>query len=185
MFKINSILFLFTFWWLNCFSQHNQSIKIETNLFKNLHKLNDSIFRSDQPDSLDISLLNELGIKSILNLRQHHIDESFLGKNHHFYSYHVKMRAYYLTNKQMAKAMCIIQSAPKPLLIHCKHGSDRTGAVIAMYRILYNQWTKKEALKELKSKHLGFHDIFFNIPFYIRKTNIHKFQTLINKKGCP
>jgi len=39
--------------------QISYPIKIETPLFKNLHQINDSIFRGDQPDSLDIRLLNE------------------------------------------------------------------------------------------------------------------------------
>ena len=47
--------------------------------------------------------------------------------------------------------MKILRDAPKPILVHCQHGSDRTGAVIALYRILFQNMSKVEAIKELKS----------------------------------
>lgn len=35
-----------------------------------------------------------------------------------------------------------------PTYIHCKHGKDRTGMSVAMYRILKNKWPLKKALQE-------------------------------------
>lgn len=157
--------------------------QIRTSLFKNLHRLNDSIYRSDQPDSLDISLLKELGIKSILNLRNSHHDTVFIGLHHDFNLYHIPMKAYYITNKRIVEAMQVLLSAPKPILIHCKHGSDRTGAVVGMYRILYNGYSKKEALKEMKRKEYGFHRVFINIPIFIKTRNIEKLKKCISYKN--
>ncbi len=147
--------------------------------FKNFHRLNDSIYRSEQPDSTDIPFLKSLGIKSILNLRYYHHDTLFMGTYRYFNLYHIPMKAYYLTNKRMIEAMRILQTAPKPILIHCKHGSDRTGAVIAIYRILYNGYSKKEAIKEMKCKAFGFHHIFINIPAYLHTRNIEKIKASI------
>lgn len=45
----------------------------------------------------------------------------------------------------------IIASAPKPLLIHCQHGQDRTGLVVAAYRVQVWGWTKEQAMKEALS----------------------------------
>lgn len=39
--------------------------------------------------------------------------------------------------------------------VHCLHGNDRTGAVVATYRHLFQHWTKKAALEE--ARRLGFH----------------------------
>lgn len=41
-----------------------------------------------------------------------------------------------------------------PTYIHCKHGKDRTGMAIAMFRI-YNGWNIKDALKEAKKFGMG------------------------------
>jgi len=126
--------------------QISYPIKIETPLFKNLHQINDSIFRGDQPDSLDIRLLNNLGIKSLLNLRRYHNDTLFLGNNTSLHLYHVKMNAYCFNNKKIIESLKIIKNAPKPILIHYKHGSDRTGVIVAMYRIIFENYSKKKRL---------------------------------------
>lgn len=177
------LIILSLFFYLKAFQQEKVfPQKIETSLLKNLHQLNDSIFRSDQPDSLDIELLKELGIKSLLNLRRYYNDTIFIGKNSGLNLYHVKMYAHCFTNKKIIDALKIIKNAPKPLLIHCKHGSDRTGVVIAMYRIVFDNFSKKEALKELRNKNYGFHRIFINIPLYIKTVKTDKIRSkLLNQ----
>ncbi len=45
----------------------------------------------------------------------------------------------------------IADSANQPVLVHCKLGQDRTGLVIASYRIIEDRWTYKQAYEELKS----------------------------------
>lgn len=42
----------------------------------------------------------------------------------------------------------MIQSARKPAFVHCYYGRDRTGAVIALYRMLFNEMSYHEALDE-------------------------------------
>ena len=36
------------------------------------------------------------------------------------------------------------------VLLHCYHGSDRTGASVAMYRIIFENWAIDDAVKEMK-----------------------------------
>ncbi len=36
----------------------------------------------------------------------------------------------------------------QPVLVHCKKGADRTGVVIAIYRITHNGWTSQQAKAE-------------------------------------
>lgn len=44
---------------------------------------------------------------------------------------------------------------PRPLLVHCREGVDRTGVVCAYYRVAAEGWSPCEALEEMLS--LGFH----------------------------
>lgn len=37
----------------------------------------------------------------------------------------------------------------RPVFIHCEHGADRTGLVIALYRVFYEGWTAKTAHDEM------------------------------------
>lgn len=159
--------------------ENDRAIKINANTFNNLYKINDSLYRSEQPDSLDVEILNKLGIVSILNLRKYHNDIDFL-KTKNFNFYEVEMHAYWIKNKNVIEALKIINNAPKPLLIHCKHGSDRTGLIVAMYRIIFEDWTKEKAIDELKK--YGFHTIFFNIPRYIRNVDKEKIKEQVFKQ---
>lgn len=49
----------------------------------------------------------------------------------------------------------------KPIYVHCRSGRDRTGAMIAIYRIHMNDWTAQKARKEMNSK--GFNPMFFHL----------------------
>jgi len=160
------------------FSQNrnaNWAQKLNTNTFTNLYKINDSLFRSEQPDSLDINFLKQLGIKSVLNLRKHHNDIDFLNSKD-FNLYEIEMNAYCIKDKDVIAALKILKTAPKPLLFHCKHGSDRTGLIAAMYRMVFQGWTKEQALEELKQGKYGFHTVFINIPSYIRNVDVESIK---------
>jgi undecaprenyl-diphosphatase len=46
---------------------------------------------------------------------------------------------------------------PRPVLIHCKQGADRTGLVAAMWKVIVDKEPKSEARKQLSP-------IFFHFP---------------------
>ena len=42
--------------------------------------------------------------------------------------------------------------AHQPVFVHCAHGDDRTGLVVALYRVRYERWTPKAAHDEMVAK---------------------------------
>ena len=42
-----------------------------------------------------------------------------------------------------------------PVLIHCKAGLHRTGVMVAVYRMEYNDWPRQDAMGELKANGFG------------------------------
>jgi tyrosine-protein phosphatase SIW14 len=53
-----------------------------------------------------------------------------------------------ISQAYFAQILGEIYAAPKPLLIHCQHGEDRTGLVIAGYRMKMCYWTRFAAEEE-------------------------------------
>ena len=67
-------------------------------------------------------------------------------------------------------------------MLHCHHGADRTGLVIAMYRIIYQGWTKDAALDELLHGGYGYHAMWKNIPSYIKHADVEKIRNAVDKE---
>jgi tyrosine-protein phosphatase SIW14 len=53
------------------------------------------------------------------------------------------------------------QKAQNPVYVHCRHGEDRTGAMVGLYRVMENGWSADAAYREMLSD--GFHPFFFNL----------------------
>ena len=54
-----------------------------------------------------------------------------------------------IDREDLLKVMQQIQHAEQnqqKVLLHCYHGSDRTGASVAMYRIIFQNWSTADAL---------------------------------------
>ena len=131
---------------------------------ENFYKIDDILYRCEQPDDDGMEELEAFGIKSILNFRDHHDDEGE-AEDTKLKLYRVEMNAGSITYAQVIESLRIIHNAPKPVAIHCWHGSDRTGCVAAAYRVVFQGWSKADAIDELRHGGYGFHASFYgNIP---------------------
>ncbi len=92
---------------------------------------------------------------------------------------HVPITTWAVGDEEMTAALRIINTAPKPLLLHCYHGADRTGLTIAMYRMIFQGWSKEDAKEELVNGGYGFHSIWRNIPKYIDEVDIEAIRARV------
>ncbi len=148
---------------------------VQSQHLKNFYRLDEKVYRSAQPDRKGFEELKRLGIRNVLSFRDHHADDrdaKGLGLTLH----RIKMEAGEIKDEQVAEALRFIKRAKGPVLIHCWHGSDRTGLISALYRILYQNWSKDEAIEELMKGGYGYHSLYRNIPEYIRKVNIEELR---------
>ena len=62
------------------------------------------------------------------------------------------------TRKEIARFLEICdEPSLQPVFVHCKHGVDRTGAMIAIWRVAKENWSADKAYDEMRD--LGFHKI--------------------------
>lgn len=157
---------------------------IGTNV-KNLYQVDKGIYRSGQPGTNNIADLEKLGIRQILSLRNHHNDEDVMGVSNGapFILDKVKMNASNVTEDQLIASLKIIMNRKGPILVHCWHGSDRTGATIAAYRIVFDNWSKSQALDEMINGGYGYHEsVFPNLVPLIENLNVARMKKALGIK---
>ena len=138
---------------------------------KNFYRIGDGVYRSDQPSAACFRELEKFGIKEVLNLRNRHNDRDE-ARDTSIRLHHLRTRATQLSLDDLITALQIIHDRQGPLLFHCWHGSDRTGAVAAMYRMVFQHVPKQHAIDEMVEGIFGFHMIFDNIIDTIDEADI-------------
>lgn len=158
------------------FRQANWAAKINVQGFHNLYKVDEGMYRSEQPTAKGMFSLDSMGIKTLINLRQTHTDTKEAKKTS-LALVRISMNAFTISYTDIVVGMKAIMQAPKPLLVHCKHGSDRTGCIIAIYRIIKCNWTREEAIKEFREGGFGYHEKSFpNILELLKTIDIEKLK---------
>ncbi|MGA2656807.1 MAG: dual specificity protein phosphatase family protein [Verrucomicrobiota bacterium] len=120
----------------------------------NFGVVNERLYRGAQPDVSGLRNLKRLGVGSIINLRM---------TNDAWKAEAVEARANGMaytnvplsgigrpTEPQVREILGLIESLPPPVFIHCKHGRNRTGTIVACYRIEHDQWSSQAALAEAR-----------------------------------
>ena len=140
----------------------------------NFYQISQTVYRSEQPSVEAITELEKNRIDIVVNLRSRDKDK-FVLANQPFKLIHIPINTWAINRNDLLAIMQIIQTAERQnqkVLIHCYHGSDRTGASVAMYRIIFENWSIDDALKEMKHGGYGFHPIWVNIEKLFTPENI-------------
>jgi len=117
------------------------------------HQVSEGLFRGVQPGAGGIRRLAELRINTIVNLRGESLrtrsDEAearALGLNY----FNVALPRWGRPSNSHVRRILEIIAAPESgrVFVHCKDGVDRTGMIVALYRISREGWTPRDALTE-------------------------------------
>jgi protein tyrosine phosphatase (PTP) superfamily phosphohydrolase (DUF442 family) len=138
----------------------------------NLHKISDTLYRSAQPSAQGMKNLKQMGIETIVNLRSFHSDRAAIGNTGLGYE-HIYMKTWHPEHEDVVRFLQIVTNPKRaPVLVHCQHGADRTGAMSAIYRVAAQGWTKEEAIREMTEGEFGFHEIWIHLPGWIADLDI-------------
>lgn len=121
----------------------------------NFHQVNENLYRGAQPEQGWIEKLKELKIKTVINLRGEDEGTSVEATQAraaglHYFS--VPLPGFGRPkDEQVEKVLALINDSQNwPVFVHCHHGEDRTGTIIAIYRMTHDGWTLEQAKKEAK-----------------------------------
>jgi tyrosine-protein phosphatase SIW14 len=123
----------------------------------NFHQVNEHVYRGGQPGDAGWSSLAKLGIKTVIDLRpasEHSISSEarIVEARGMVYVSQPMARLSAPTNDEILKILTLLDSSAQwPVFVHCRRGADRTGTVIACYRIAHDECANEEALREART----------------------------------
>lgn len=158
-----------------------EKIIIPDSNLSNIYKIDSDVYRSEQPTDIDFKALEKYGICEVLNLRRWNSDDDE-AKGTTLKLHRLKMKAGSVSEEQLIEALRIIHNRKGPILIHCHHGSDRTGVVCALYRIIFQNVSKEDALQEMTGEEFGFHKIYKNLVREIQDADIEQIKKAVTSK---
>lgn len=131
------------------------------------------IYRSAQPNMIDMKDLMKFGIKTIIDLND---DKATLAAEQkeanrlgiQFIAQ--PMSAFRTPNDSQVDEIlqALVDQNNYPILIHCKHGEDRTGLIIGLHRVYEESWQPNSAYREMLD--LGFHKVLVKLDRYFKQT---------------
>ena len=143
---------------------------------KNLNRVTPQLYRSAQPDAAGMRELEKLGVRTVIDLRDLN-DDKDEARGTRLRLRRVKMDTWHIEDEDVVRVLAMLRRRKDgPFLVHCHHGSDRTGVVCAMVRIVEQGWSREEAIRELKDGGFGFHKTWVNIPRYLAKVDVEKIR---------
>lgn len=126
-------------------------------MIRRFRKVTDNLYRGSAPNIEDVKKLHKLGVRKIISLDELaglSIDRicKDLGIEHIIIPLDIfnPISLVYLLKYNLKNLF----KKHGPVFIHCAQGKDRTGFLIALYRIKFQNWDYKKALNE--ARHLGF-----------------------------
>jgi tyrosine-protein phosphatase SIW14 len=151
--------------------------KIDSTSLSNFYKIDSLVFRSKQPDHNGMLQAQSMGIKTVLNLR-HIRNDRWKARNTLLKLNHLAINSWKISYSELVIATAFLVKSKNPVLVHCWHGSDRTGCIIACYRMVKQGWSKQQAIDEMLNGGYGFHQKrFAYIPVLLQSIDLEKFRT--------
>jgi hypothetical protein len=116
-----------------------------------------TLYRGAQPKKGGFEALAKMGVKIVVDLRGDRKSEreevTRLGMQY----VPMHWECSFPKDKTFAGFLTLIQQNPgKKIFIHCRVGDDRTGMMIAAYRMAEEDWSAKRAMEEMVNYGFGF-----------------------------
>ena len=110
------------------------------------------IYRGSQPNSEAFKKLADMGINIVIDLRGSRDGERKKVEALGMQYLPMQWRCFHPRDEVFASFLQLLRDHPdKKVFVHCRVGNDRTGMMVATYRMAEQGWTALEAENEMKA----------------------------------
>jgi len=120
----------------------------------NFDEVSPHLYRGAQPNRVGLQHLHKLGIRTVINLRA--TNDTWMAEGDEARAQgmnycNVPMSGFGRPKMEtVLTVLSIIEKSPSPVFVHCQYGCDRTGTIIACYRVKHEGWKSSKALNEAR-----------------------------------
>ncbi len=144
----------------------NRFIHGDDEQLPNLQKVGNELWRGGQPSKDGFLRLKEKGVKTVINLREEPASialERKLAAELGFDFVSIPLRPFDIPEaRKIDEFLEIMKDVNRhSVFVHCLHGMDRTGLIVAVYRMSAHDWSFPDAYDEMLK--MGFHEAFQNL----------------------
>lgn len=121
---------------------------------RHFFQVDHDLYRGAQPTAEGFRELKVLGVKTVISLRalrpseQRETEREIEALGMRWIS--LPMRMYWRATPEQIREFLTVATNPanQPVFIHCEQGEDRTGSMVAIYRIVKDGWAPERAYHE-------------------------------------
>ncbi len=155
--KIRYVLLLL---FIACANFAHAQKAVENKDLPNFSQVNANLYRGAQPTEAGVKELAKMGVKTIIYLRGDDAKaktEETWTRNAGIKFINVSLNNWFEPKTGDIERVIknIVAPENQPVFVHCKRGADRTGTIVAVYRISHDNWTAKQSMREAKRFDFG------------------------------
>lgn len=133
---------------------------------RNMGRVSSVIYRGAQPEPEGYATLKKMGVRTVISIRKQSEKKEIEAAG--MESVEIPVNPFGPLESDTIKKIIAVMTDPsrQPVFLHCRRGKDRTGALIAAYRIEIDGWSLEEAEAEMKA--FGFSRLYYNLKKALR-----------------
>ena len=134
----------------------------------NVGRVAPGVYRGAQPEKDGFATLKRMGIRTVIDMRTTESEKTEVeAAGMKAVAVPIEMTRKGLKEKVDHVVALMADPANQPVYVHCRHGQDRTGIVVAAYRMKQQGWSLAEAEAEMQV--FGFNNVWINFKQFIRQ----------------
>jgi protein tyrosine phosphatase (PTP) superfamily phosphohydrolase (DUF442 family) len=151
----------------------------------NFDRVNASLYRGGQPTPAGLAELARLGVATVVDLRRagegppSRAEEQAIAAQLQLAYLPIRLSPITAPRRGTVETLlaAIGDPARQPIFVHCKRGADRTGTVIALYRVTRECWSAEQAIVEARRHGMAWWE------FAMRRF-VRSWQREVTVRGC-